>query len=115
MGGVGVARAQASPLRTAQAAADAILDEYAKLAREGLTGTALEEAKQQTQGQLMLSLESPLSRMYRLAAGAVYGDAYQTLDQVLARVASLSAEEVRAVASEFFAPERQTVVWLGPS
>jgi predicted Zn-dependent peptidase len=101
--------------KTAQAAADAIVEEYAKLAREGLTGAALDEAKQQTQGQLMLSLESPLSRMYRLAAGAVYGDPYQTLDQVLARVASLTAEQVGAVAAEFFAPERQTTVWLGPS
>jgi predicted Zn-dependent peptidase len=101
--------------KTAQAAADAILEEYAKLAREGLTGAALEEAKQQTQGQLMLSLESPLSRMYRLAAGAVYGDPYQTLDEVLARVTSLTADEIGAAAAEFFAPERQTTVWLGPS
>ncbi len=101
--------------KTAQAAADAIIEEYAKLAREGLTGAALDEAKQQTQGQLMLSLESPLSRMYRLAAGAVYGDPYQTLDQVLARVTSLTADQVSAAAAEFFAPERQTTVWLGPS
>ena len=101
--------------KTAQAAADAITEEYGKLAREGLTGAALAEAKQQTQGQLMLSLESPLSRMYRLAAGAVYGEAYQTLDEVLARVASISADDVAAAAAEFFAPERQTIVWLGPS
>jgi predicted Zn-dependent peptidase len=101
--------------KTAQAAADAITEEYAKLAREGLTGAALAEAKQQTAGQLMLSLESPMSRMYRLAAGAVYGDPYQTLDQVLARVTALTADDVAAAAAEFFAPERQTVVWLGPS
>ena len=101
--------------KTAQAAADAILEEYGKLAREGLTGTALAEAKQQTSGQLMLSLESPLSRMYRLAGGAVYGEAYQTLDQVLAKVAALTADQVAAAAAEFFAPERQTTVWLGPN
>lgn len=101
--------------KTAQAAADAITEEFGKLARESLTGAALDEAKQQTSGQLMLSLESPLSRMYRLAAGAVYGEPYQTLDQVLARVATLTADDVAAVAAEFFAPERQSVVWLGPS
>jgi predicted Zn-dependent peptidase len=101
--------------KTAQAAADAITEEYGRLAREGLTVAALAEAKQQTQGQLMLSLESPLSRMYRLAAGAVYGEAYETLDEVLARVSSLSTDDVAAAAAEFFAPERQTTVWLGPS
>jgi predicted Zn-dependent peptidase len=101
--------------KTAQAAADAITEEYGKLAREGLRGAALLEAKQQTQGQLMLSLESPLSRMYRLAAGAVFGDPYQSLDAVLARVAGLTEDEIQAAAAEFFAPERQTTVWLGPN
>ncbi len=101
--------------QTAAQAAAAIRAEYAKLAREGLRGDALAEAKQQTQGQLMLSLESPAARMYRLAGFAVYGEPYQSLDQVLATVAGLTEDEVAAVAAEFFEPERQTVVWLGPA
>jgi predicted Zn-dependent peptidase len=100
--------------KTATQAAAAIREEYAKLAREGLTGAALAEAKQQTQGQLMLSLESPAARMYRLAGFAVHGEPYQNLDEVLGTVAGLAEDEVAAVAAEFFAPERQTVVWLGP-
>jgi predicted Zn-dependent peptidase len=100
--------------QTAQQAAAAIREEYAKLAREGLRGDALAEAKQQTQGQLMLSLESPSARMYRLAGFSVYGEPYQSLDQVLATVDALTEDEVAAVAAEFFEPERQTVVWLGP-
>ena len=100
--------------QTAEQAAAAIREEYAKLAREGLRGDALAEAKQQTQGQLMLSLESPSARMYRLAGFSVYGEPYQSLDQVLATVAGLTEDEVAAVAAEFFAPERQTVVQLGP-
>ena len=100
--------------KTAAQAAAAIREEYGKLARESLVGEALEDAKQQTQGQLMLSLESPSARMYRLAGFPVYGEPYQSLDQVVATVGTLSADEVAAVAAEFFAPERQTVVWLGP-
>jgi len=99
--------------QTAAQAAAAIREEYAKLAREGLRGDALAEAKQQTQGQLMLSLESPAARMYRLAGFSVYGEPYQSLDQVLATVAGLTEDEVAAVAAEFFDPARQTVVWLG--
>jgi predicted Zn-dependent peptidase len=101
--------------KTAEAAAAVILEEYGKLAREGLTGAALAEAKQQTQGQLMLSLESPLSRMYRLAAAAVFGEQYESLDQVLQRVRDLTEDQVAAAAAEFLAPERQTAVWLGPN
>jgi predicted Zn-dependent peptidase len=101
--------------RTAAQAAAAIRAEYAKLAREGLSAAALAEAKQQTQGQLMLSLESPAARMYRLAGFPVYGEPYQSLDQVLAAVAALTVDDVAAVAAEFFDPARQTVVWLGPN
>ncbi len=100
--------------KTAAQAAAAIREEYAKLAREGLSGAALAEAKQQTQGQLMLSLEGPSARMYRLAGFPVYGEPYESLDQVLAIVAGLTADDVAAVAAEFLDPERQTVVWLGP-
>ena len=100
--------------KSAAQAAGAIREEYAKLAREGLSGAALAEAKQQTQGQLMLSLEGPSARMYRLAGFPVYGEPYESLDQVLATVAGLTADDVAAVAAEFFDPERQTVVWLGP-
>src|SRR2546430_17467777 len=99
--------------QTAAQAAAAIRAEYAKLAREGLRGDTLAEAKQQTQGQLMLSLESPAARMYRLAGFAVYGEPYQSLDQVLATVAGLTEDEVAAGAGGFFEPARQTVVWLG--
>ena len=99
--------------KTAGQAAAAIREEYAKLARCGLTGEALAEAKQQTQGQLMLSLESPSARMYRLAGFPVHSEPYQSLDQVLAAVAGLTEEEMATVAAEFFDPARQTVVWLG--
>jgi predicted Zn-dependent peptidase len=102
------------PARAAEATA-AIRAEYARLAREGLTGTALEEAKQQTLGQLMLSLESPTAKMYRLASTAVNGEPYLSLDDMLATVAALTADDMAGAAAEFFAPERQTVVSLGPT
>jgi predicted Zn-dependent peptidase len=99
--------------KTAAQAAAAIREEYGTLAREGLRGDALSEAKQQTQGQLMLSLESPSARMYRLAGFSVHGEPYQSLDQVLATITGLTEDDVQGVAAEFFDPERQTVVSLG--
>jgi predicted Zn-dependent peptidase len=97
----------------AEKAAEAIRGEFARMAKEGLRGPALEDAKQQTLGQLMLSLESPTARMYRLASTAVYSEPYRSLDEVLKTVEALTADDVSALASEFFAPERQTVVSLG--
>jgi predicted Zn-dependent peptidase len=99
----------------AEKAVEAIKGEFARMAQGGLRGEALEDAKQQTLGQLMLSLESPTARMYRLASTAVYSEPYRSLDEVLRTVEALTAEEVSAIAAEFFAPERQTVVSLGPN
>jgi len=99
----------------AEKAVEAIRGEFAKMAQDGLRGEALEDAKQQTLGQLMLSLESPTARMYRLASTAVYSEPYRSLDDVLRTVEALTADDVSAVAAEFFAPERQTVVSLGPN
>ena len=101
--------------RTAPRAVDAIKAELARLAREGLRGAELAEAKEQTQGQLMLGLESPTARMYRLASCAVYDDPYRSLDEMLATVAGLTEEDVAAAAAEYFTPDRQTLVWLGPT
>jgi predicted Zn-dependent peptidase len=101
--------------KTAERAAAAILEEYGKVAREGLAGAALDEAKRQTQGQVVLSLESPSARMYRLAGFPVYGMPYQSVDRALATIAALSADDMFAVGREFFDPARQTAVWLGPS
>ncbi len=101
--------------RTAAQAAEAIREEYDKLARSGLAPDALEQAKQQTQGQLTLMLESPTARMYRLAGQAVHGEPYRSLNDTLARIAALTPRDAAEVAAEFFAPDRQTLVWLGPN
>src|SRR2546426_8023069 len=37
----------------------------------------------------------------------------ESLDQMLATVDALAADDVASVAAEFFAPERQRVTWLG--
>ena len=85
------------------------------LARDGLTGNALNEAKQQLRGQVTLSFESPVARMHRLASFSLYGEPYRSIDQILADIDRVSADEVGRVAAEFFPPDRHTTVWLGPN
>lgn len=99
---------------SAERATAAILEEYARLAREGLTPAELDDGKRQLKGQIMLALENPLSRMGRLAGSELQERGYQTLDEVLARIDAVTPDGAAAVAAEFFAPERQTVVRLGP-
>ena len=99
---------------TADQAVDAIREDYAKLAQQGLPLSELTNGKQQLKGQIMLSLESPGARMSRLAGFVLHDDEYRPLDEMLAEIDRVTPEELSAVAAEFFAPERQTIVRLGP-
>jgi predicted Zn-dependent peptidase len=100
---------------TAQQALDVIKEEYQRLRTGSLTGEELESAKRQVKGQLVLALEGPTSRMYRLAGQTLYGEPYRSIDALLAEIEAVTPGEVAAVADEFFDPAKQTVVWLGPN
>jgi predicted Zn-dependent peptidase len=99
---------------TADAALTAIQEELAKVVASGLTDEEVEQGKSQLKGQITLSLESPAARMYRAAGVVLYDEPYRTLDEMLARVDAIQPDAIRQVAREFFAPERQTVLTLGP-
>ena len=99
---------------TAREAAAAIRGELAALAADGLPADELAAGKSQLKGQITLSLESVSSRMYRAAGVELYGEPYRPLDEVLALVDAIDEDTVRSVCAEFFAPERQTVLSLGP-
>ena len=100
---------------TAQQALDVIRREFRDVAANSLTAAELESAKQQIRGQMVLGLEGPMSRMYRLATLTMYGDRYRSIDEVLQEIEAVTPDQVAEVAAEFFEPERQAVVWLGPN
>jgi predicted Zn-dependent peptidase len=100
---------------TAAAAEAAIREELARLAREGLPADELASGQQQLKGQVMLSLESPGSRMHRLAGSVLHRDRYRRLDEILAEIDAVGPDDVAALAAEFFTPDRWAAVRLGPS
>lgn len=100
--------------QTARAAVDAINEEMAKLAANGLSEEELTAGKSQLKGQITLSLESPTSRMYRAAGVELYGEPYRTLDEVLALVDAIDTERVASICKTYYPPEKQTLVSLGP-
>ena len=99
---------------TAREALEAIHTELAEIAANGLPESELAMGKSQLKGQITLSLESVTSRMYRCAGVELYGEPYRTLDEMLALVDAVTSEQIAEVAGTYFAPERQTVVSLGP-
>ncbi|MBW7935065.1 MAG: insulinase family protein, partial [Gemmatimonadaceae bacterium] len=93
----------------------AVHDELRRVADEGIPESELEHGRQQLKGQITLGLESPAARRYRLASVELYRERYRPLDEVLRSIDAIDGESVRATCVEFFQPERQTVVSLGPT
>jgi predicted Zn-dependent peptidase len=52
--------------------------------------------------------------MGRLAGFTLHGDRYRPLDEMLAEIDAVTVDDTAAVAAEFFAPDRQSLVALGP-
>jgi len=100
---------------TAEAALAAIEKELADVVLRGMPAEELAQGKGQLKGQITLSLESPSSRMYRAAAVELYGEPHRSLDEMLALVDGIKGKTVLELAAEFFVPDRQTVLSLGPT
>jgi predicted Zn-dependent peptidase len=98
---------------TAERAEAEILAEFGRVAREGLSPSEVEQGKRQLKGQVMLSLESPSSRMHRMATTVLNNDRYRRLDEILAAIDAVTPEAVAALAAEFYDPARQSTVVLG--
>jgi predicted Zn-dependent peptidase len=100
---------------TAARALDEIWSELETIANGSFPDAEIEAGRNQLKGQLTLSLESPASRMFRVAATELYGEPFQPLDAILARIDTISSDDIAALCSEFFQPSQQTVVSLGRS
>ncbi len=91
-----------------------IREELTRLGREGLSEEELADAKGQVKGQVVLSLESSGARMHRLAASALLDEPFRTVEEVMELLDAVTLDDVAAVSANYFAPEVQTVVRLGP-
>jgi predicted Zn-dependent peptidase len=99
---------------TAGEATEAVKAELADIAEHGLPEPEIEMGKGQLKGQITLSMESVSSRMYRAASVELYGDRFRTLDELLGEIDRIDADTVADVCRSYFAPDRQTLLTLGP-
>jgi predicted Zn-dependent peptidase len=99
---------------TANLAVEEAQAELGRLVGTGLAKEELRAVKNQTKGQVLLSLESTSARLQRLAGLALYDEPYQTLDEICRRIEAVTEDEVAEICREYYAPEKQTVVRLGP-
>jgi predicted Zn-dependent peptidase len=94
---------------------DLVLSELGDLSRNGLSEGELQRAKSQLKGNLVLGLENTSSRMSRLAKLEIYLRRFCTLNETLAEIEAVTAEEVHQLAAELFSSEKLVVTRLEPS
>jgi predicted Zn-dependent peptidase len=99
---------------TSEQAVDVVLAELGNLAVSALPAAELQAVKNQTKGQVVLSLESTSARLQRLASTALYDEPYLTLDEICQRIDAVTEEEVSEICGQYYAPERHSIVSLGP-
>jgi predicted Zn-dependent peptidase len=91
------------------------LEEFDRIAAEGLPSDELDAAKAQLKGGLLLSLESTSSRMHRIARSQLYAGRLVPVDELVASIEAIASEDVRRVAATLLARDRLSLVALGGS
>jgi predicted Zn-dependent peptidase len=92
---------------------ESIVSEFRKLKAEIVSPEELRRAKDQLKGSLMLSLESSTARMSNLARQEMYFDHFYGLDELIAKIEAVTAEELQELANTFFQPDSVAVTILG--
>jgi predicted Zn-dependent peptidase len=94
--------------------ADLTMAELRQLRSAIVPDDELRRAKDHLKGSLMLSLENTSSRMSHLARQEIYFGRQITLDEMLARIESVSAEDVLRVANDLFQEGQVVATLVGP-
>jgi predicted Zn-dependent peptidase len=92
---------------------DLILGEFARLKQETLSAEELTRAKDQVKGNILLGLESSNARMANLARQEMYFHQFISVDEIIARIDDVTADEVQAMAQKLFDPASIAVTLLG--
>lgn len=92
---------------------DVVVAEIRQMKAGGLDPVELRRAKDHLKGSLMLGLESTSSRMSHLARQEMYRDRTDGLDEMLASIERVTAEDVLRLADRFFVNGSLAVTVLG--
>jgi predicted Zn-dependent peptidase len=88
--------------------------ELDRIRRRPVSAEELERAKENLKGRVLLALESTGARMNRLGSELLAGAPLLSLDDVVEQIDSVTVEDLRALSTELWAPERLSFAGIGP-
>ncbi|MFP5388749.1 MAG: M16 family metallopeptidase [Thermoleophilia bacterium] len=87
--------------------------EMERLRGEPVSAEELSRAKESVKGRLVLSTESTAARMSRISRATLFDLPIDSLDEMLAKVDSVSVDDLTALAAELYRPERLSAACVG--
>lgn len=100
---------------TVEKAADLIFKEIRKLKDKSVTEEELQDAKEYTKGNIMLSSESTDNQMVRLAQNEIHFGKYITLSEIIKKIDAVTCDEINALTNQLFNSSiKPSVALLGP-
>jgi predicted Zn-dependent peptidase len=100
-------------LETAEQLVRSVLEEFRRLKDQLLDEEELRRVKDHLKGATLLSLEGTGSRMNSLARYHIYFNRHFTVEELIAMLESVTAEEVRQVARDLFQSDRLAASVVG--
>ncbi len=94
---------------------DLTFSEILRFCEEGVGEEELQMNREQIKGGMLMALESTFSRMSRIARSLMYHGRIVGVDEVIAKVDAVTAEEVRDFARRTFTPGNCALTVLGPT
>jgi len=90
-----------------------LMKEFTRLKSEALPEDELRRAKDQLKGNIILGLESSMSRISNLARQEMYFEHFFGVDEIMQKVEDVTAPEVMEMANELFDGDKVAVTLLG--
>jgi predicted Zn-dependent peptidase len=90
-----------------------VADELARLRADGVTSEELQRSKENVKGRIVLALESTAARMNRLGGAVLQGLPLLSVDEVVERIDSVTADDLTELTAELLAPERLSIAGIG--
>src|ERR1700692_2928207 len=90
-----------------------IMCEFRRLKTEALPEDELRRSKDQLKGNIILGLESSMSRMSNLARQEMYFEHFFGVEEIMDKVENVTSEQVMVMANTLFDPDKVAVTLLG--
>jgi predicted Zn-dependent peptidase len=94
---------------------EVIAKELQRLIDEPVSESELRRTKEHLKGRMVLGLESPTTRMNRVGRSLLGMQELLSLDEVIARIEAVTADDIQSLADEFWRPENMSAAAIGTS